>query len=183
MVQSSSPPQDHPRVCGEKMSNLAPRSFIMGSPPRMRGKAAGTVARTLVLGITPAYAGKRVRNRPRNRNSRDHPRVCVEKSFCACSALHLEGSPPRMRGKAAAGILCPVCGGITPAYAGKRNTHNKRIGGHQDHPRVCGEKAAFDFQLRHGVGSPPRMRGKAQKTEKSAGRCRITPAYAGKRRA
>ena len=31
-------PRDHPRVCGEKASNSPIRDFLMGSPPRMRGK-------------------------------------------------------------------------------------------------------------------------------------------------
>ena len=50
----------------------------------------------------------------------------------------------------------------------------------EDHPRACGEKS---FAVVNGVqnsGSPPRMRGKGLTTERRAGGCRITPAYAGK---
>ena len=51
--------QDHPRVCGEKSMppKVWPRS--MGSPPRMRGKAAHWAKAVSAEGITPAYAGKR----------------------------------------------------------------------------------------------------------------------------
>ena len=52
---------DHPRVCGEKSSLLWAFSRIQGSPPRMRGKE---MLETLVDkwgGITPAYAGKRLK--------------------------------------------------------------------------------------------------------------------------
>ena len=39
------------------------------------------------------------------------------------------------------------------------------------------------MQTRQGTGSPPRMRGKVLRRRNTAGRHRITPAYAGKRRA
>ena len=50
------------------------------------------------------------------------------------------GSPPRMRGKGELRGEPGKDGGITPAYAGKRNPrlgHKSRV---WDHPRVCGEK-------------------------------------------
>ena len=50
--------KDHPRVCGEKMVSMIPHRRSRGSPPRMRGKAAGTLELGLGKGITPAYAGK-----------------------------------------------------------------------------------------------------------------------------
>ena len=50
---------DHPRVCGEKLCIRFLLCTQMGSPPRMRGKAAGASARVAEKGITPAYAGKR----------------------------------------------------------------------------------------------------------------------------
>ena len=53
--------QDHPRVCGEKQKlNRMPTSAI-GSPPRMRGKAKCASLFRFILGITPAYAGKRLK--------------------------------------------------------------------------------------------------------------------------
>ena len=50
--------------------------------------------------------------------------------------------------------------GITPACAGKRKQEHGQKKKCGDHPRVCGEKRAVDFDLWHCVGSPPRVRGK-----------------------
>ena len=50
----------------------------------------------------------------------------------------------------------------------------------EDHPRVCGEKAAAD-PFRGGIkGSPPRVRGKAVALLVASMYVRITPACAGK---
>ena len=50
--------QDHPRLCGEKLSFPLPIVRVMGSPPPMRGKAEEETSETTETGITPAYAGK-----------------------------------------------------------------------------------------------------------------------------
>ena len=50
--------QDHPRVGGEKASSSPIRDFLMGSPPRGRGKAAELYGGTWERRITPAWAGK-----------------------------------------------------------------------------------------------------------------------------
>ena len=50
--------KDHPRVCGEKQWLCRFLLRLLGSPPRMRGKAAGDDDRFFKFGITPAYAGK-----------------------------------------------------------------------------------------------------------------------------
>ena len=49
-----------------------------------------------------------------------------------------------------------------------------------DHPRVCGEKKKMNMRKDKRMGSPPRMRGKADYTPVVDVRVRITPAYAGK---
>ena len=53
--------QDHPRVCGEKGLNLVHWCCLLGSPPRMRGKVRVAPHTCLQVGITPAYAGKRLK--------------------------------------------------------------------------------------------------------------------------
>ena len=114
--------EDHPRVCGEKMSF---RSWIvsgLGSPPRMRGKEEFACSDGSQVGITPAYAGKRRFQFIGRRVYEDHPRVCGEKLTTFDSGKLIPGSPPRMRGKVTHGYSAkPVCR-ITPAYAGKRST-------------------------------------------------------------
>ena len=112
--------RDHPRVCGEKVSPLSPFSPLKGSPPRVRGTVK--VQSTLRL------------------ERRDHPRVCGEKGRKMKQQFIGLGSPPRMRGKGELRGEPGKDGGITPAYAGKRNPrlgHKSRV---WDHPRVCGEK-------------------------------------------
>ena len=91
--------EDHPRMCGEKMMKAGSNCAMLGSPPRMRGKASGKSWDQRRAGITPAYAGKRVAAQIFRNLNRDHPRVCGEKkSAINCGSFTL-GSPPRMRGK------------------------------------------------------------------------------------
>ena len=173
--------QDHPRVCGEKLSGCVWQQACAGSPPRMRGKVSQPHYSTGRGGITPAYAGKsQIASNPR-RSGRDHPRVCGEKSCAGDAASGQEGSPPRMRGK---DYWCPyhICSpGITPAYAGKRSYNGLFTSMEEDHPRVCGEKQLYQCFCNDDRGSPPRMRGKGEADAHYSKRIRITPAYAGKR--
>ena len=107
----------------------------------MRGKVAGGVIIGVLLGITPAYAGKRVRDSFCKDIRWDHPRVCGEKPRRGSGLNLILGSPPRMRGKEAAGLVQILGCRITPAYAGKRICRCSHRPAHRDHPRVCGEKS------------------------------------------
>ena len=113
-------PKDHPRVCGEKLSDLFFCSIHSGSPPRMRGKEVKTLLHFNRVGITPAYAGKSRQALPAVLQTGDHPRVCGEKSGVAIRTSAFRGSPPRMRGKGSNAFRLEPAEGITPAYAGKR---------------------------------------------------------------
>ena len=46
----------------------------------MRGKAKNLYELIAILGITPAYAGKRYLQNGHSNLPRDHPRVCGEKT-------------------------------------------------------------------------------------------------------
>ena len=50
--------KDHPRLCGEKETDIQARNKKAGSPPPMRGKATCLSHQERPAGITPAYAGK-----------------------------------------------------------------------------------------------------------------------------
>ena len=114
------------------------------------------------LGITPAYAGKSSSVHSAQKSSRDHPRVCGEKTM-ACSILRpMRGSPPRVRGKDDEQENCNSYHGITPAHAGKSMGYGGQRLICEDHPRVCGEKAMLGRVQTTGLGSPPRMRGKVR---------------------
>ena len=111
---------DHPRVCGEKKRKGNSPHARTGSPPRMRGKVPAGFLEVVQPRITPAYAGKSVISGSLWLSSRDHPRVCGEKSSHTGELSLPLGSPPRMRGKDSPACCSWPCIGITPAYAGKR---------------------------------------------------------------
>ena len=92
--------RDHPRVCGEKAAMCVSRSGVLGSPPRVRGKAVIRSWSVWLNRITPACAGKRKMCRRAFARIWDHPRVCGEKFVPPEHAKKYVGSPPRVRGKA-----------------------------------------------------------------------------------
>ena len=151
---------DHPRVGGEKRPVRDAHIKAEGSPPRGRGKDIDQGEVCLQVGITPAWAGKRISRSSRRRWWRDHPRVGGEKLFGTVSGESLTGSPPRGRGKARHRPGEVVDHGITPAWAGK--SHEWRLGASttRDHPRVGGEKPWPSLAEMTRLGSPPRGRGK-----------------------
>ena len=111
--------RDHPRVCGEKSLTLEGGFSLIGSPPRVRGKALAVLTVMVVLGITPACAGKRLLVHGRACRPWDHPRVCGEKRFAEMTYRFHAGSPPRVRGKGGGSGGGASIVGITPACAGK----------------------------------------------------------------
>ena len=54
--------EDHPRVCGKDFWRYASIKAYLGSPPRMRERRVRWDSRTPKPGITPAYAGKTLKN-------------------------------------------------------------------------------------------------------------------------
>ena len=117
---------DHPRICGEKFPNIHVPVCRSGSSPRMRGKELHVGILLCGIGITPAYAGKRSSTFRRCRRTRDHPRICGEKSVRFAVSTPVSGSPPRMRGKAPPFIAARIGLRITPAYAGKSRILHQR---------------------------------------------------------
>ena len=72
--------EDHPRLCGEKKKPHHTVQKGLGSPPPMRGKDLLSSTEDRLIGITPAYAGKR--------------------NNVLGDVREVSGSPPPMRGKA-----------------------------------------------------------------------------------
>ena len=132
----------------------------MGSPPRMRGKERKRCCTATGTGITPAYAGKRM--------------------AIYTTVQGDTGSPPHMRGKDVVAWRQSAEFRITPAYAGKRSTHKLSMAIKKDHPRICGEKEHPQAEYGYKEGSPPHMRGKANRYGSPVPPLGITPAYAGK---
>ena len=152
--------KDHPRLCGEKGYGFFVNASNVGSPPPMRGKAYVLREDLPDVGITPAYAGKRISALSSIGVPKDHPRLCGEKREKQKFCLFFRGSPPPMRGKGSKQIQALEKQRITPAYAGKSEKARNCVIFTGDHPRLCGEKA-FGNSLSHRcIGSPPPMRGK-----------------------
>ena len=78
--------------------------------------------------ITPADAGKTTNRSALRLQCQDHPRGCGENLVLVSIKKLFLGSPPRMRGKQAVAVVAVAVVGITPADAGKTNTHRKSNG-------------------------------------------------------
>ena len=78
MVQLRLHFRDHPRGCGENAFVSAAKCYIIGSPPRMRGKRVAPQTVIHICGITPADAGKTTKKDRRRIAAADHPRGCGE---------------------------------------------------------------------------------------------------------
>ena len=92
-------PRDHPRVCGKNALMLGIVLTTIGSPPRVREKLACIWNLKIVLGITPACAGKTSPEIADLAFSKDHPRVCGKNLNREMNNEDGTGSPPRVREK------------------------------------------------------------------------------------
>ena len=191
---------DHPRVCGEKDHRRCAALLCQGSPPRVRGKVLISEAVPSSAGITPACAGKSFSGNFSPARMKDHPRVCGEKPAHAPSLRAPSGSPPRARGKEKAKDRLEIKTGspprargkvpvrrrqrgehgITPACAGKSPDCRCALTANLHHPRVRGEKPWPMRTAPSSSGSPPRVRGKADREAVAVDDDGITPACAGK---
>ena len=170
---------DHPRVCGEHLTENEAHRAGEGSSPRMRGTRSCPGLRCRCLGIIPAYAGNTTSRATCRRSARDHPRVCGEHPDNALLSESMSGSSPRMRGTLCRHRNACFLIGIIPAYAGNTLQRHGMLAAYRDHPRVCGEHTLPETLGRSRTGSSPRMRG--TRIESLAGRFGrgIIPAYAG----
>ena len=169
-------------MCGENVYRPRQHPEPLGSPPRVRGKPADSGSIVVLLGITPACAGKTTSLLCKALITWDHPRVCGENSSSNFLKCFILGSPPRVRGKPQKSLPARRSAGITPACAGKTRRLGGRVQGTWDHPRVCGENLLGLLSQDAHPGSPPRVRGKLLVyfwRKKNSG---ITPACAGKTR-
>ena len=132
--------EDHPRVGGEKMRASPRRTYLLGSPPRGRGKVTGYFGVVIRTRITPAWAGKSMEQGGVIKYTKDHPRVGGEKKDSERQPSGAVGSPPRGRGKVTRLYALADMEGITPAWAGKRRPGVCVGAWRGDHPRVGGEK-------------------------------------------
>ena len=151
--------RDHPRVCGEHRYRTLDMEYNPGSSPRMRGTRLFHPPRRPPTGIIPAYAGNTWWAISPAPTAWDHPRVCGEHVGLVAHVCEYEGSSPRMRGTLGKIWVSFLHCGIIPAYAGNTPVIPRRLVGHRDHPRVCGEHRIERNGGNLILGSSPRMRG------------------------
>ena len=106
--------------------------------------------------------------------------MCGEKIRAVSATTASVESPPRVRGKDIRACPGAAFCGITPACAGKRTMRAASRSTTWDYPRVCGEKLEPKDYDDPEKGSPPRVRGKAERYGCRKGGSGITPACAGK---
>ena len=131
--------------------------------------------------LTPAFARKSTSRLLLFRHSLDYPRIRGEKNRVMPRIASYVGSPPHSRGKDVHTGPGRTYAGITPAFAGKRRTNGTGRITTEDHPRIRGEKKRNGTPPVWAYGSPPHSRGKDAFNRLKFCRCRITPAFAGKR--
>ena len=165
---------------GEKPAVAAHVRAQLGSPPRGRGKGMELPPPVARHGITPAWAGRSPYFLYGKKDYKDHPRIGGEKAELTAAVISAMGSPPRRRGKGYREFGIDISDRITPAQAGKSVAPRQKRSALWDHPRVGGEKYSRPSYSRISMGSPPRGRGKAGLSRRSARPARITPAWAGK---
>ena len=154
----------------------------------------------LLIGITPARAGKTGTCLASRTARRDHPRSCgkdalfptIERGNTGSpplvrerlksrrKALLMGGSPPLVRERPVWGVSEDGSGRITPARAGKTNTAARRPGISRDHPRSCGKDTYPMCSRTRNTGSPPLVRERRRHVVRPCRRTGITPARAGK---
>ena len=170
---------DHPRACGEQSIDKGQTACLLGSPPRMRGTGQRAMYTDNTVGITPAHAGNSYQGQGCGKYTQDHPRACGEQRAASRLGNCWKGSPPRMRGTEHRHNRREPEPRITPAHAGNSHAPGRILPAHKDHPRACGEQSPSPGNQHCQQGSPPRMRGTANKRSVSNEKFGITPAHAG----
>ena len=158
-LERERPIWDHPRMCGEYLSEAITCRPIPGSPPHVRGILCKNLGMCADEGITPACAGNTNGGLEGSIFCRDHPRMCGEYFTRNRNTSNFTGSPPHVRGILAVVVWLALPAGITPACAGNTRIYYCGLKHSGDHPRMCGEydQHTNNFTLR--LGSPPHVRG------------------------
>ena len=159
MADVKTPPEDHPRVCGEKFSLSRNCKGDSGSSPRVRGEDDGDLGCQADDGIIPACAGRRKSASNFAALPWDHPRVCGEKEELVIPWENYGGSSPRVRGEDPLRPKSFPRSRIIPACAGRSSRTGLSGVSGRDHPRVCGEKRPPRPLAGKRKGSSPRVRG------------------------
>ena len=172
--------RDHPRSCGKDTASNVLNKQKQGSPPLVRERRLSCSIVVIMIGITPARAGKTFRFRFPPYGLRDHPRSCGKDIISQDFWKARKGSPPLVRERPGLTQAEITKVRITPARAGKTTLSGYEYAYAQDHPRSCGKDHVLLWVLVLVSGSPPLVRERPLGGFGVRAGARITPARAGK---
>ena len=145
--------------CGKNDYFRAVATVLRSPSPRMRGTRGLRLARPMLIGLIPTYAGNTLAATCGRPVRRAHPHVCGEHNRVLTGRFPALGSSPRVWGapiKRQAGAaslrLIPTCVGSTDLKA-------RNVSLSSAHPHVCGEHSASGFPFPPYPGSSPRVWG------------------------
>ncbi len=173
---------DHPRGCGEQVTQPPPAGCAVGPSPRVRGAVAVTVLLRIGAGTIPAGAGSSTTASSSVTRRRDHPRGCREQALTPMSLARSRGPSPRARGAAVPGYRAEEISGTIPAGAGSRGAVRGTGPPRRDHPRGCGEQVGGMVTHSTGRGPSLRVRGAEEHAQRRSVRRGTIPAGAGSSR-
>ena len=130
--------RDHPRVGGGDHCAMLTLGKGPGPSPRGRGRLALGVARRIVAGTIPAWAGATDRCLLLACDLGDHPRVGGGDRLAELQKRAATGPSPRGRGRLYSSSAGLVAVGTIPAWAGATVFLDGNCLLHRDHPRVGG---------------------------------------------
>ena len=166
-------------MCGEHVTEIFRRGFVVGSSPRVWGARRLPVQAFRRLRLIPTCVGSTHPHRAEVKTKAAHPHVCGE-HFCEIYfVVSPAGSSPRMRGTLIESRFRNISLGLIPTYAG--NTQ-PRFGFHfrcGAHPHVCGEHESCADGRPQIPGSSPRMRGTRSGSITCKSHPGLIPTYAG----
>ncbi len=174
--------RDHPRACGDQLSDDQASVMVHGSSPRVRGPVLREEPRPGNARIIPARAGTSAELFDSLLPVWDHPRACGDQALSLRCASNSMGSSPRVRGPVELLQSVDVLLRIIPARAGTSRPDGGQGDYGRDHPRACGDQRDYGENAYFGLGSSPRVRGPAGRVRPRTCPHGIIPARAGTRR-
>ena len=172
----------HPHVCGEKQSQAGMLMVMVGSSPRVWGKAFERLAKRLARRFIPTCVGKRRSLLSSFKDSTVHPHVCGEKISPLALLQEPFGSSPRVWGKATLGMEVGSVEMVHPHVCGEKGRGGViERDGALVHPHVCGEKISKLVLFNHSVRFIPTCVGKRKLARTSATMTRVHPHVCGEK--
>jgi len=153
-------PREHPSAGGDDRLRADGAPFILGTPPRGRGRRRRVCRVSPGSGNTPARAGTTAPRSLTSSYSQEHPRAGGDDGMQGSTDMLREGTPPRGRGRLRGSHRPRVRAGNTPARAGTTRPTTLRVSPWTEHPRAGGDDRLRTAPDGAASGTPPRGRGR-----------------------